>query len=56
MEESGQHHVAAVLPMGKDPRNHLSMGGNQNSYERFEKEKNLFPVPEFEPRTVHPAV
>lgn len=57
MELSDQPHVSAALTSGKNPSTHsvTRLGGPQCLSGRFEEQKNVLSLPEFETRTVQPV-
>ena len=57
MELSDQPHASAALTSGKNSSTHRvrRLGGPQCLSGRFEEQKNVLPLPEFEPRTVQPV-
>jgi hypothetical protein len=56
MEVSGQVHGPADSPPGNEPRRSLNrrLGGPPRTSDRFEVQKNLQSLPEFEYRIDHP--
>jgi hypothetical protein len=58
MEVSGQLHVPATLPPGKNPGTTLNkrLGGAHSRFRRFGEQKYLLPLMGFETLTIHPVV
>jgi hypothetical protein len=57
MEVSGQLHVPAALPPGKNPQYPFNerVGGPHSRFRRFGEQKNLLPLMRFEPPIIHPV-